>query len=52
MSRNIFYLHTEKEITSSLKSNSLEVIDITKLGYGRKARRDDGIWMAIEAEKS
>ena len=53
LSRNIFYLHSEKEIVSSLEKNSFEVIDIQKFGSGSKnvEKGTEKVWMSVEAIK-
>lgn len=52
ISRSVFFLHPEEDITSSLKDNGFKIISIKKFGFGRERSRDDeGIWMAIKATK-
>lgn len=52
LSRSVFFLHPEEDITSSLEKNGFKIIDIKKFGFGKDRYRDDeGIWMAIKAIK-
>ncbi|KND48699.1 MAG: hypothetical protein AB198_00045 [Parcubacteria bacterium C7867-003] len=54
LSKNIFYLHSEKEITESLEKNSIKIVSIKKFGFGREGEgvhRDEGVWMAIRGKK-
>ena len=55
LSRNIFYLHSEKDIADSLSRSGFSVTSVTKFGFGREGREvvgDEGVWMAMSATKS
>lgn len=51
MSKNIFYMHSELEIVSSLEKNGFNIKSIKKFGHGKEKKRSDGIWMVINAKK-
>ena len=54
LSRNVFYLHSEDELLDSLEAHSFRVISVEKFGFGKEGsdvHRDEGLWMAVKAEK-
>lgn len=54
LSRNLFYLHSEEELTDSLSKNNLKLISMERMGWGaegHEVHRDEGIWVAIRGQK-
>lgn len=53
MARNVFFLHTQDEITNSLEKNGFKIENIKMFGRGSKNVKDKGlgIWIAIRAFK-
>ncbi|HXK40182.1 MAG TPA: class I SAM-dependent methyltransferase [Candidatus Paceibacterota bacterium] len=54
LSKNLFFIHSEKEIADSLEKKGFTIISISKFGFGREGReayQDEGLWMAIRAVK-
>jgi ubiquinone/menaquinone biosynthesis C-methylase UbiE len=53
MSRNVFYLHTKEDITSSLEKNGFQIEGIKTFGYDAVNVEEKGLgfWIAIEAQK-
>lgn len=54
MTRNLFFLHSQEEITSSLVRQGFKIENVKKFGFGSENVEDRGLgfWMAIEASKT
>lgn len=54
MTRNLFFLHTQEEICSSLERCRFKILTINKFGFGSENVKDRGLgfWMAVEAVKN
>lgn len=55
LSRNLFYMHTEDDISLSLRASGFSVASIEKFGFGKEGsevHRDEGAWMAVQAVRA